>query len=269
MRKTALVILFLLVVLLVNAQDSLKAFSQRDLKLYPVLWQQTAAEYRALCYQAFNFAELRLDEELKRKAGKENLAIITDLDETILDNSEIAAQVIKEGKEVNYTEWLRWINKPRVPTVPGAVDFLNYAGRKGVTIFYISNRDTSGLQITLSILQKLKLPNADISHMLFLSNTSSKEPRRQLVMNDYNVVMLLGDNLDDFTPVFEEKPIDERLAETDKAKDEWGKKFIVLPNATYGEWENALFGYKDNLTAEQKTAMLKTLLKGLNEGSKK
>lgn len=268
MRKTALVIAFLSLVLLVNAQDSLKTLSQGDLKLYPVLWQQDAAEYRALCYQAFNFAELRLDEILKKKPGKGNLAIITDLDETILDNSEIAAQTIKEGKEVNYEEWLRWLNKPRIPTVPGAVDFLNYAGKKGVTIFYISNRDTSGLQITLAILQKLKLPNADISHMLFLSNTSSKEPRRQLVMNDHNVVMLLGDNLDDFMQVFEDKPIDERFAETDKAKDEWGKKFIVLPNATYGEWENALFGYKENLTAQQKTAMLRTLLKGLDERSK-
>jgi predicted secreted acid phosphatase len=36
-----------------------------DQKLLPVLWQQYAAEYRALCYQAFNIAGLRLNEALK------------------------------------------------------------------------------------------------------------------------------------------------------------------------------------------------------------
>ena len=264
MKKTALVIIALLVFQLINAQDSAKTSLLEDLKLYPLLWQQSAAEYRALCYQAFNIAETRLDEILNKKSRNENLAIITDLDETILDNSYIQAQIIKKGREVNRAEWLKWINNPVVPTVPGAVDFLNYAGKKGVSVFYISNRDTSGLKITLALLQKLKLPNADVSHMLFLSNTLSKEPRRQTVMKDYNVVLLLSDNLNDFTQAFEDKPIDERFAETDKVKEEWGKKFIVLPNSIYGEWENALFGYKENLTPEQKIAMLKTLLKGLD-----
>ena len=85
--------------------DTVKITSQEAdafLKLYPVLWQQTAAEYRALCYQAFNIAELRLNEILRKNSQKENLAIITDLDETVLDNSNIQAQIIKEGKEINY-----------------------------------------------------------------------------------------------------------------------------------------------------------------------
>ncbi|MGH2563855.1 MAG: 5'-nucleotidase, lipoprotein e(P4) family, partial [Ginsengibacter sp.] len=246
------------------AQDSSKSLSERDLKLYPVLWQQSAAEYRALCYQAFNLATMRLDKILAENPGKKNLAIITDLDETILDNSELAGEDIKEGKIVA-AKWLRWVNKSEIHTVPGAVDFLDYAGKKGVSIFYISNRDTSGLNLTLGILQRLKLPDADLDHMLFLSNDFSKEGRRQSVMKDYDVVMLFGDNLDDFMQVFEEKSINDRFAATDSLKDEWGKKFIVLPNATYGEWENAFFEYKDNLTDDEKVAMLKALLRGLDK----
>jgi len=251
---------------LIHAQDSAQ-FSSDDLKLYPLLFQQTAAEYRALCYQAFNTARMQLDETLKQNPHKKNLAIITDLDETILDNSEIEAHKLKTGKEINYQQWITWLNKPDLPTVPGGVDFLKYAGSKGVHIFYISNRDVRGVPITLTILQKLRLPDADTSHMLFMSNDFSKESRRQTVMKNYDVVMLLGDNLDDFMQVFESRPINERLAATDSLKNEWGKKFIVLPNAFYGEWENALYDYQDvdSLSVEQKIEKLKAVLKDASD----
>ncbi|MGH2564575.1 MAG: hypothetical protein ACRDE5_08680, partial [Ginsengibacter sp.] len=61
----------------INAQDSSATLSQRDLKIYPVLWQQDAAEYRALCYQAFNIAQARVD-EITKDPGTQKLAIITD-----------------------------------------------------------------------------------------------------------------------------------------------------------------------------------------------
>jgi len=236
--------------------------SQNTLKLLPVLWQQTSAEYRALCYQAFNIAETRLNQLPKKKFRKEKLAIITDLDETILDNSYSEAQLIKEGKEHNKVTWKEWTQKSEATAVPGSVEFLQAASKRGVTIFYISNRGTSDLESTLINLKKLNLPNADLSHMLFLTNSSSKEVRRNIVAEKYNIVMLLGDNLNDFMNVFEIKPIEERFAETDKVKAEWGNKFIVLPNSTYGEWENALYNYQYNLTPAQKQELLQNTLKG-------
>ena len=263
LKKFIIIVTSFFVSHLTDAQDSLQ-ISSEDLKLYPLLFQQTAAEYRALCYQAFNTARMRLDETLKQHPHEKNLAIITDLDETILDNSEIEAQKIKTGKEINYKDWINWLNKPDLPTVPGGVEFLQYAGSKGVQVFYISNRNVKGLQITLSILQKLQLPDADTSHMLFMSNDYSKESRRQMVMKDYDVVMLLGDNLNDFMKVFESRSINERLSATGSVKNDWGKKFIVLPNPVYGEWENALFNYQDadSLSVKQKINKLKAVLKG-------
>ena len=80
-------------------------------------------------------------------------------------------------------------------------------------------------------------------------------------MKKYNVIMLLGDNLNDFTSAFELRPISQRFIETDKVKNEWGKKFIVLPNATYGEWENAIYNY-GRLSPEKKEEMRKATLKG-------
>ena len=265
MKKIIIAAIGLFALQLTQAQDN-SQFSSEDLKLYPLLFQQTAAEYRALCYQAFNTARMQLDEILKQNPQKKNLAIITDLDETILDNSEIFAQKIKTGKEISSQDWLQWLNKPNLPTVPGGVEFLQYAGSKGVHIFYISNRDVRGVPVTLAILQKLRLPDADTSHMLFMSNDFSKEPRRQTAMKNYDVVMLLGDNLDDFMQVFESRPINERFAATDSLKNEWGKKFIVLPNAVYGEWENALFDYKDedSLSVKQNVERLKAVLKDIS-----
>ena len=245
------------------AQDSLSNQQMETIiQEYPVLWQQTAAEYRALCYQAFNIAALRLHAIPAKKIRKEKLAIITDLDETILDNSYSTAQLIKEGKTYSSGTWKDWTAKSAATAVPGAVDFLTEAHKKGVAIFYISNRDTGDIQHTLINLKNLQLPDADSAHMLFLSNTSSKEARRQIVMSQYNVVMLLGDNLNDFMNVFEKKTIADRFTETDNQRTEWGNKFIVLPNSTYGEWESALYNYQHNLTPQQKETLRKSLLKG-------
>ena len=230
-------------------------------KLLPVLWHQHAAEYRALCYQAFNLAELRLN-AIKVKKHKRPLAIITDIDETALDNSYSEAQSIKKNAEYNPANWKNWTSKAAATPLPGAVAFFQKAKQMGFHVFYISNRDTSEVNTTLKNLQAYQFPDATAEHLLFLSNESSKETRRQKVAEQYDIVMLLGDNLNDFAKVFEKKSIADRFAETDAVQAEWGKKFIVLPNAIYGEWENALIQYKRGLSNAQKDSAYKAQLKG-------
>lgn len=260
MRKNLLLITLLLIASIVTyAQSDAAKISVKEL---PVLFQQTAAEYRALCYQAFNFASLRIQQIPRRQLRKEKLAIITDLDETILDNSYSEAQLIKEGKEYTPASWKQWTDKSSATAVPGAVEFLQEAKSKGIHIFYVSNRDTTEINSTLQNLRALQLPDTDSAHLLFLSTTSSKEARRLKVAENYKVIMLIGDNLNDFTQAFEKKSIADRFAETDKERAEWGRKFIVLPNATYGEWESALYEYQRNLSAEQKKEKRNSKMKG-------
>ncbi len=257
-------ILFMVLFLYSNtiiAQESTAYKNESQVTIFPVLWQQTSAEYRALCYQAFNLATLRLNEIPKKEIRKGNLAIITDLDETILDNSYFGAQLIKENKQVTDAEWDKWTAVSKTTEVPGAVAFLQEASKKGFTIFYVSNRDTTSVKSTLIDLKNLQLPNADASHCLFKSNTSSKEIRRTTISIDYEIVMLLGDNLNDFKNTFEKKSITDRFQATDAEQEEWGKKFIVLPNATYGEWVNALYNYTHK-TDEEKEKIRRELLKG-------
>ena len=257
LRRISRVFLIAMIPGFAVAQPSTRLSS--DSKILPVLFQQQSAEYRALCYQAFNIATLRL-ESVKRKGLP--LAIVTDIDETILDNSYYEAQRIKDGKEFTPKTWKEWTAESNGTLVPGAGDFLKKAKLHNVVIFYVSNRDTSEIMGTLINLKKLDLPNADRDHLLFMTDVSSKEKRRQQVMKNYDVVMLIGDNLNDFTTLFEKRSIADRKTEVDRVQPDWGNKFIILPNAMYGEWENALYNYNRNLTNEQKNALLMKQLIG-------
>lgn len=208
-----------------------------------------------MCYQAFNLATLRLEQISKTRKGLP-LAIITDIDETILDNSYFEAELIRNDSEYSFELWKQWTDKASATLVPGAGNFLKEAKKKGISIFYISNRDTSEIKSTLINLKKYNLPDADMRHLIFQKDESSKEARRNQVMKNYNVVLLLGDNLNDFTALFEKKSSHDRKTEVDNVEKEWGKRFIVIPNGVYGEWENALYNYKHHLTPEQRNKIL-------------
>lgn len=231
--------------------------------LYPVLWQQTAAEYRALCYQAFNAATHQLSTYSSRSLRKRHAVIVTDLDETILNNSYYNAQLIKDGKSYTGSSWKQWTDRAQATAVPGAVAFLQQAAKRGVHIYYISNRDTSEVAATIANLKALQLPDADVEHCIFRSGPSSKEARRQQVQQQHEIIMLLGDNLSDFTDAFEKKSVAERFTATDAAKANWGAKFIVLPNATYGDWLNALYDNRSGLSPAQKDSILNSSLSGI------
>ena len=50
--------------------------------------------------------------------------------------------------------------------------------------------------------------------------------------------MLLGDNLTDFSEVYDNKKTKERNHLTDSLKNHFGNNFILLPNPIYGDWES-------------------------------
>ena len=227
-----------------------------------ILYTQKAAEYRALAYQAFNIARLRLDEDLDKKNLKKLTkaerkmprAIVVDIDETMLDNSMSNAAAVVANTPFNTKDWYAYGELRKSKAVPGAVDFINYAVSKGVKIFYISNRDDVQMQATFDNLKAVGFKDVVKENIMLRQNGQSpKGPRRAVVAAKYRIVLLAGDNLDDFSEVFERKPVAERYAEVEKARDQWGKRFIVLPNAMYGTWENAIYEYQ-RLTEAQKAA---------------
>jgi 5'-nucleotidase (lipoprotein e(P4) family) len=229
-------------------------------KAWALLYQQRAAEYRALCFQAYNIAKLRLDEAVKHR-GKKPLAVVTDIDETVLDNSPYDAARAINNLDFDITEWKKWTAKGIADTVPGAPAFFKYAASKGVVVFYITNRDEDERAGTLKNLKLYNLPNADDTHLILKQETSSKEARRQQVLKKYNVVLLCGDNMPDFNALYDNKPAEEsRMATTEQLKKQFGSRCIIIPNPAYGDFENALFKVK-RLTNAQKDSVIRAVIK--------
>ncbi|MFD2574349.1 5'-nucleotidase, lipoprotein e(P4) family [Spirosoma soli] len=246
----------------ITHKSTSRSITTLDYSLNAVLWQQQSGEYRALCYQAFALAKLQLADALRQhpKSAKP-LAIVTDIDETILDNSPQQAQDILDHTTYTEKSWKAWTAKASAKTLPGAVAFFQYAAQQGVQIFYISNRSQDELAATIQNMKTAGFPQADDKHVLMKGESSDKEPRRQSVAQTHDIVMLVGDNLNDFDSMFHKQRADKRRDLVDANQSLFGTKFVVLPNAIYGDWESALWAGQ-TLTPAEADALKHKALEG-------
>ncbi len=260
MKTIKLITLSLIVSIIVACSQNVeqKTTATNEALLYATLYQQKSAEVAALCHQAFNLAELRLNQILEDNPYDKPLAIVVDVDETVLDNSPFEAKSILENTD--YPKyWKEWCELASAKALPGAAEFLNYAASKGVETFYVTNRKVEFQEATMKNLAAKGFPFADDAHMFLRADESSKEPRRLEILKTHEIVILMGDNLNDLTDVFEGKSRKERHQLISSMRTEFGKKFIVLPNAMYGEWINVLLNY-ESLSKEEKIEKLKETL---------
>lgn len=227
------------------------------------LWTQSSGEWRALAYQAYNFARILLDQDLRtNRKRRMRRAVVVDIDETVLDNSRYQASLVREHKSYPQ-DWTAWVNRSEAAAVPGAIEFLNYAHRRGVRVFYVTNRKAIEKEGTRANLKKLGFPDVTDETLIVREDTdvSSKEPRRRRIAQRYRLVLLIGDNLNDFAEVFEKTTVAGRISATDQSKALFGTRFIMLPNPMYGDWENSVYEYNFKLTDAQKAERRRSLLK--------
>jgi len=207
--------------------------------LMATFYNYYAAEYKALAYQAFNIGKVRLKEIRNDDPGNMNLAVVVDIDETILDNSPYEAKMMLDKSGYSSESWTEWCNLEKAQAVPGAIEFLNYADSLGFNIFYITNRKKKFVEeSTIENVRKMGFPQLTEDRFLLRDGERSKESRRQAVSENYEIVLLAGDNLGDFyedSSIFSER---EKLMISNK--DHFGSRFIVLPNAMYGEWVSSI-----------------------------
>ena len=227
-------------------------------RLNAVLWMQTSAEYNALANSVYKQASLALDAALAKPewtAATEQTnnfvslpaAVILDIDETVLDNLPYQAQLVKTHSEFNSTTWNQWTQQASAQPVPGASEFLHYAESKGVTIFYVTNRDAKQEPDTRKNLVKLNLPlRNDIDVVLTKNengwNTSDKSSRRTYVAKNFRIIELVGDDFGDFDSGAYGTP-EQRLEAAKARTDYWGTKWFLIPNPVYGSWEASLYNH--------------------------
>lgn len=214
-----------------------------------VNWMQQSGEYQALAYQAFNTAKVAFDHAKVRKGKKK--AVVADLDETLVDNSAYAAWQAKNGKNFSGDTWTQWVNARQATALPGAVAFANYVNSHGGTMFYVSNRKAKGeFDGTVDNMKQLGFTGVSDKTVLLKTDKSAKSARfAEIEKQGYEIVLYVGDNLNDFGDATYHKLNSERRDFVAQNAKLFGKKFIVLPNPNYGDWEGGLAdGYfkKDN-----------------------
>ncbi|HUP65317.1 MAG TPA: 5'-nucleotidase, lipoprotein e(P4) family [Thermoanaerobaculia bacterium] len=266
MRRSAFLVLFLFAAGCVSvsstghapappASRSTPASEADNRLLYSVLWVQTAGEYRALSRQAWAAARTALDHALadpsivavvEQPPGATAAlppALIVDIDETVLDNSAMEARLIEDRATFTPERWDEWVQERAATPVPGSLEFLRYAASRGVTVFYVSNREATQEAATRDNLVRLGYPVASEPDVVLLRGEigegSEKTPRRASVASRYRVVLMAGDDLGDFLPNAR-VGVAEREEMVRRYESWWGTRWIVLPNPMYGSWEGAL-----------------------------
>ncbi len=237
------------------------AGGDRNLLISAVAWKQTAAEYKALYYQAFNIAKLHVDNALRdRKTGDKPLAVVTDVDDTILGATSYWGYLI--NKDMDFFDdpsWDKWVAENKFDVMPGAIEFFEYCRIQGVEVFYVTNRDQGEdtYKLATENLKSAGFPFVDEKHLIVQRETSNKEKPQEEIAKTYNIVVKLGDNLNDFQRKYYVKDVDERRKLMEEDKYLYGIKYIVLPNPTDGHWIRAIFGDSEPPPSDENRAKFK------------
>ena len=223
------------------------------------------------------------------KLAKLPPAVILDIDETVLSTLPYQAWIVKNEKPFTRTSWNAWVSEASAKPMPGALGFVRYAKEKGITLFYLTNRRYRGAldenangqiepgeahvdlkPFTIANLVKHGfLPQKNVSNensVILRGETykdgkvksgwdsSDKSARREFLSSDYRILLIIGDDLNDFIS-YPKQQAGERSnisSALDQHRARWGHSWFMLPNPVYGYWESRRYDLKRTLTAEEK-----------------
>ena len=224
--------------------------------LHSLLWMRTSAEYHVLSVMTYQRAGDALDRALidtRSTASIEQTgdfqhlppAVILDLDETVLDNSPFEARLIAQRTTFNQPMWEQWVQEASAQAVPGVLEFIAEARKKGVALFFVSNRGAHQESSTRRNLEKLGIHLPIDPDALLLEGEPpfrwppNKSSRRRYLAERYRILLLIGDDLGDFVDGARDKP-ENRIALARQHDHRWGRSWFLLPNPMYGTWETSL-----------------------------
>jgi acid phosphatase len=235
---------------------------QQSPALGATLYMQTSAEYAALCLQVYREATDQVTSQAlaatRNAAGEavgahgKPLAVTMDLDETVLDNGWYQAELLRKGLPgYDPATWYDFVHNhiDKIRLVPGAREFIHACGRLGVTVSFITNRTDDEREPTLRTLEGFGLAAGDMQSSGSLrlltkpagQRSGSKDARRAQVAQRYEIIALVGDNLGDFSGIFDRsetlRTAAERQALVQAQREQFGRRWFLLPNALYGEWQ--------------------------------
>jgi 5'-nucleotidase (lipoprotein e(P4) family) len=198
-------------------------------------WFRNSAEYRATALEIYRSATARVT------AAADTLtpgtwAVVLDVDETTLDNSEYQRRLARTHGVFADSTWYAWIRERAAPAIPGAVEYTRTVHALGGRVVLVSNRDDVVCDATRDNALAVGIP-ADLV-LCRVNHVSDKVPRFEAVENGTagmppaRIIQWVGDNILDF-------PGMTQSARSDPAAFEpFGRRYFMLPNPLYGSWQS-------------------------------
>lgn len=128
----------------------------------------------------------------------ENGAIVSDIDETLLDNREY----YKNFKLYTKENWEEWIARSESTLLTPAYEFLKWAKERGYKIFLITGRGEAYREATLKNLDKYKIPYDEIffkpdDYDELTAVIYKTSIRKKLTDEGYKIIVNIGDQKSD------------------------------------------------------------------------
>lgn len=245
--------------------------SSQQENLDAVLWVQSSSEFSAATLGTYAAATTALQRiAMERPTDADRMAVVMDVDETILDGSRYQAQNVLDDVGYQAETLDEYFALREGAAIPGAIDFIKAAQDLGISVFFVTNRpcrvraDNSGdcpqKEDTLANLRQVgvdagasalflrgeRVPErcmrflSDLEHQQGKWTVSDKTSRRQCAELDHETVMLIGDQLGDFIGGLGDTTPESRKVLLGQYEENWGNTWFMIPNPTYGPWLDLL-----------------------------
>ena len=185
-----------------------------------------------------------LDAPAYETCDKKPLAVVLDIDETALLNLGYEADDSQRSGPYDQSRWDRWekTGAGAVTATPGMIELARVSVASGVTLVFNSNRMAANAAQTEAALTGAGLGPVEHLRNLWLQGDagtgSAKDARRTAIAAKYCVIAMAGDQLGDFSDLFNAPGLDpaarRALAQGRAIKTMWGHGWFVLPNPVYG-----------------------------------
>lgn len=129
-------------------------------------WQMSA-EAHALMMQGFHLAQHNVDDMVAMADSNQNgycwveengqaklffaekqVAVVCDIDDTLVDGVHYTANVIGRNGEWNNKAFTDFVQSAGCTALPGAVEFANHCVENGIALFYVTNRYDQGYKVS-------------------------------------------------------------------------------------------------------------------------
>lgn len=177
--------------------------------------------------------------------GAKPLAIVFDIDETAILNLGFERDAAKRGDVYDAQRWADWerTGAGHVAVVPGLMEAVRVARLANIAAVFNSNRLAENAEATAAMLDGVGLGPAVHGDTLWLqgdagSTDGAKDGRRWAIAAKYCVVAMSGDQLGDFSDLFNAPGATPAVRRAAVAGLEttlmWGHGWFILPNPVYG-----------------------------------